>query len=162
MSLPFELFFEVDERVQASVLEFADPSTHDLADGDRIQVVELLSSAPHDGDEVRSLEDGEMFGDGLTSHRQAIGELTQRLAIAGKQRVEQCATAFVGEGTEHVFHATILGNHMVACQERRLRLRNLTDQSARSATTGSTRAARRAGIQLAATVARPKSSTIAK
>jgi hypothetical protein len=95
-----EFAFEFGESAQLPALVPADPARADLVDGDRVQVVELLASAPHDDDEVRRLQDVEVLRDRLTRDVLVGAEFAERLAVARVQAVEQRAAARVGKGTE--------------------------------------------------------------
>src|SRR5215472_6722403 len=75
----FKPFLEIGERSQTHAFILANPAIRDFVDGNRIEVVELLASAPDRGDEIRSLEDQEMFGDRLSGHVHLFAEFAQGL-----------------------------------------------------------------------------------
>ena len=90
------------QRVEARLLVFLDPTLVDLVDRDGIEEVQLFASAPLDRDEVRSLEELQMLGDGLSRHVQTTAQSAERLAILGVQPIEQFPTARVGQGFKNV------------------------------------------------------------
>ena len=103
-SWSFEFLLQIAECLQPAALVFADPPLIDIVNGDRIEVVELFAAAPDDCDEVGLLEDFEVLGDSLARHGEQRAKPSQRLPAALVQRIEQLASAGIGEGLEHVVH----------------------------------------------------------
>jgi hypothetical protein len=56
----FETAFEFRER-HSVALEFPNPTLRDLVNRHWIEVVQFFATAPHDGDEVRGFQDGEVL-----------------------------------------------------------------------------------------------------
>ena len=71
---------------------------------DRIEIVQLLPSPPHRGDEVGVLQDRQMLADRLARHIKARAEFVQRLAVVGAQPVEQFTPARIGQRLEDRVH----------------------------------------------------------
>src|SRR5260221_14362309 len=69
---------------------------------------------------MRLFKQEQVFRDRLARHGEVTRKLVQCLAVFREQNIEKTSAAFVGEGLEDRFHAeNIIGNQMVACQERK-------------------------------------------
>ncbi len=84
--------------------EFPDPAFADLVDRHRIEVVQLLAAAPHGGDEIGVLQNGQMLAHRLPGHIEPRAELVKRLAVVGAQPVEQFPAARIGQRLEYLIH----------------------------------------------------------
>jgi hypothetical protein len=115
MALPFELHFEGVQRLEAWLLEFPYPAEVHVVDRNGVEVVQLLSSLPLDGDEIRVFEQPEMLCHRLSRHVEARAQLGQRLAAAFVQTVKQHPAVGVGQGFEHFVNllhgGTLTGRH---------------------------------------------------
>jgi hypothetical protein len=78
--------------------ELAGPSIVDEADGHRVEVVALLATDASGREQAGFLEDPEMLHDPEARHRgQRLAQLTERLAIALEEPVEEDPPIAVGE-----------------------------------------------------------------
>ena len=82
------------------MLELFDPALVDLVQWHRVQVVELFSTSPNDGDEVCLLELLQVLCHGLACHVHVLAERDQRLAVFPIQQVEQTPAGRVGQRFE--------------------------------------------------------------
>ena len=81
----------------------------DEADGDRVEVVQLLAAGPAGDDEAGLLEHGEVLHHAEAGHLGQRGrKLAEALPVALEQPVEQGAPVGVGQGFEHLLHAAIM------------------------------------------------------
>ena len=98
-----------------------DPPIVDLADRNRIEVVDLRPAPPFGDDEVRLLEHPQVLHHSEPGHvGSQLTELCQRLAVAGAQRIEDHPAVPVGQRLEdrleRIVHTQFLGDHLVTCQ----------------------------------------------
>jgi hypothetical protein len=100
----FETFFQIAQRLKTMAFVFADPALGDLVDRHRIEVMQLLAPAPDDSDQIRRLQQQEMFGDRLPRHVEVRAQFAERLPVVFVQLVEQRAPAFVRQGFEYCIH----------------------------------------------------------
>jgi hypothetical protein len=100
IGFPFEGEFEVVERAETGLLEFADPADVDFVEGNGVEEVEFFASVTADGDEIGCFEEGEVLGDSLAGHLEAGAELAEGLAASLVEAVEELTAAGVGEGFE--------------------------------------------------------------
>ena len=118
----FEVLFQVTERLKAVAFIFADPALIDFMQRHRVEIMELLASAPDHRDEVRRLQQGQMLGYGLPGHIQVLAQPGQSLAIALVELIQQFPPAFIGQRFEYGVHlAEIICNLLVACQGGKFR-----------------------------------------
>lgn len=122
------------QRAQVLLFELAYPALGNPVQRNRIDEVQPLPPFARPRDEIRLLEDREVFGDRLTCHLQPLAQLPQRLAIPGVEPVQQRAAAAVGQGSKdrvvlHHRHTepigsisrSSIGNLLVPCQALRCR-----------------------------------------
>src|SRR5882757_9871474 len=89
----FETLFQIAQRLKAMAFVFANPALGDLVQRHWIKIMQLLAPAPDDGDQIRRLQQQEMFGDRLPRHVEVFTQLAKRLSVALVQLVEQLSTA---------------------------------------------------------------------
>src|SRR5882724_9063007 len=82
----------------------ANPTLVNLVQRRRIEVMQLFTSTPNDGDEVRPLQYGQMLGHCLPGDVEMFTQLSQGLPVARPQLVEQLSTASVSQSFEHLVH----------------------------------------------------------
>jgi hypothetical protein len=114
---------EVDHRCGPWLGELGDPPVVHLADGHRIEEVELLPALPARGHEVGVLQDREMLHHAEPGHLREFGaQRRQGAAVLGKEPVEQQPSVGVRERPEHRIHRRRVGHirmkrdRMVTCQ----------------------------------------------
>jgi hypothetical protein len=100
----FETPFQISERLKAMAFVFANTALGELVNRHWIEVMQLLAPAPDDGDQIRRLQQQEMFGDRLPRHVEVRAQLAKRPPVALVQLVEQLSTALVRQGFEHSIH----------------------------------------------------------
>ena len=88
----------------------------DEADRDRVEEVQLLPAPPPGDDEARFLELLQVLHHAEAGHREAGFERAQRLPVLPEQLVEQAPSGRIGQGPEHLVHATKIGDQLVTCQ----------------------------------------------
>ena len=71
---------------------------------DRVQVVELLSTASLRDDEVRFFENSEMLHDRLARYVVPLAEVAERLPVPCVEPVEEAATNGIGKRSEDTVH----------------------------------------------------------
>ena len=76
----------------------------DETDRDGVQEMEFLAAGAFGDDEVRGLEDPEVFHDAEPGHGEPSPEGIERLAVLFVERVEEFAPRGVGERFEHGVH----------------------------------------------------------
>ena len=79
----------------------------------------FLAAAPKMNDQVRSVEQPEMFAHRLAAHVQMLAKLAQGLAISVVQSVEQGSPASVGQGFENDIHKCAPFMQPNGCMSRR-------------------------------------------
>ena len=85
--------------------ELADPAVVDETDRHRVEEVALLAADALRRQESRILEDAQVLHDPEPRHRRQVpAQLTERLAIALEEPVEQHPPTGVGEGPEDRSH----------------------------------------------------------
>src|SRR5215470_19253667 len=105
MSLSFDAFLELVERLEAAPLELPDPAVVDLVNRNRVEVVELLAPAPRRRDEARVFEHVEVLRHGLPRHVHPVAELGQRETVAREHAIEQLPPPRIRERFEDLVHA---------------------------------------------------------
>jgi len=109
--------FQFTQRLQVVAFIFADPALVNLVQRHRIQVMQLLAPAPDRGDQVRGLQQGQMFSHRLPGHVQMRAELPQGLPIVLVQLIQQRAPALIRQCFEHcIHHATNMQPNGCICQ----------------------------------------------
>ena len=78
-----------------------------LVQRNRVQVVQLESSAPHAGDEIGGLEHREVLAHRLARHFEVLAQLAERLAVVLPQPVQQQPTARVRKRLEDHVHLVV-------------------------------------------------------
>src|SRR5450755_538969 len=91
----FETLFQTAQRLKAMAFVFANPALGDLVNRHWIEVMQLLAPAPDDRDQIRRLQQQEMFGDRLPRHVEIFAQFAERLPVALVQLLEQLSAAFV-------------------------------------------------------------------
>jgi hypothetical protein len=81
--------------------ELVDPALLQLADRDRVQVVELRPTRLVGRDEPGRLEDPQVLHDTEPRHRERALDLAEALARTLEERVEDRPTCWVGKRPEH-------------------------------------------------------------
>ena len=76
-----------------------DPPIGDLLDRDRVEVAERAAAVPTRDDQVRTLEDAQVFHDGEARDAEAGAERARR-PWAGPEQVQEAPAGRVGEGGE--------------------------------------------------------------
>ena len=66
--------------------------------------MEFLATLPDGGDELCGFENGEMFGNSLSSHGEMGAQCAQSLSVLCMKPVEQFASTLIGEGFEDEVH----------------------------------------------------------
>lgn len=66
--------------------------------------MELLAAAPNSGDEIRVLQNLQMFADGLARHIESLAQIGEPLTIFPPQLIQQLSPAFVRKRLENVVH----------------------------------------------------------
>src|SRR5262249_61675003 len=64
----FETFFQIAQRLKTMAFVFANPTLVDLMQRHWIEIMQLLTSAPHDRDEVCLFQQDQMLGHRLAGH----------------------------------------------------------------------------------------------
>ena len=82
-------------------LVFSNPTLVDLLNRHGIQVMEFPSSMPDDNDELRLLQQCQVFGDRLTRHVQVLAQFVQRQATLLMKPVKQISAARIGKRFEN-------------------------------------------------------------
>src|ERR1035438_6001653 len=100
----FGTFFQIAQRLEAMAFVFANPALGDLVNRHWIEVMQLLSPAPDDGDQIRRLQQQEMLRDRLPRHVEVRAQFAERLPVALVQLIEQLTAALVRQGFEHCIH----------------------------------------------------------
>src|SRR5438270_3699479 len=95
------MLLECGQCAQASLLKLADPALRNVVERHRIEEMELLAPCALPGDQVRFVQDRQVFRDRLPRHVQSPTELAQCLPVAGMQTVQQFAATGVGESAKH-------------------------------------------------------------
>ena len=84
-------------------------------DGNWVQVMQLFPSASDGRHQLCLFQDRQMPGNRLSAHFHPLAKLAQGLSGLGLKPIQQCPTAGIRQGLEHVIHDLIC-NHMVAYQ----------------------------------------------
>jgi len=100
----FETLFQITQRLKAMAFVFANPALGDLVDRHWIEVMQLFAPAPGDGDQIRRLEQPEVFGHRLSRHVKVPAQFPECLPVVPVQLIEQLSPAFVRQGFEHCIH----------------------------------------------------------
>jgi hypothetical protein len=95
--LVFQLFLKIVESVQAQTLVLADPSFCDLVNGNGIEIVQFVPSAPDWRHQIGPFQDAKMFAHGLPCHLEANAQFGQALTILFKKPIQQRATVGVSQ-----------------------------------------------------------------
>src|ERR1017187_3011987 len=119
----FETLFQIAQRLETMAFVFANPALGDLVDRHRIEVMQLLAPAPDHDDQMRRLEQQEVFGDRLPRHVEVRAKVAKRLPVAPMQLVEQLSPAFVSQGFEDCIH------HAPQYATKRLHVKRQTKKS---------------------------------
>ncbi len=80
--------------------------------------MQLLTSAPDGGDEIRRFQNDEVLGDCLTCHVEELAELTESLPIVLVQRIEKLAATRIGQRFEHVIHDDRENRQLNGCMSK--------------------------------------------
>ena len=109
-----DVLTQTDHRRDGRLGVLGDPALLDLADRDRVEVVQLRPPHLLGDDEPGPFEHGEVLhhaepGD----RREHLAQLAERLPVAGEQGVEQLAPPGVGEGLEHVVVISSDAEHLM-------------------------------------------------
>ncbi len=102
----FEIPFQIAQHLKVIALIFGNPTLVDLVQGHWIEVMQLLASAPLDGNEIRRLQKHQMFGHCLSRHGEMLTKVPERLPAARAQFIEQLASAGISQGFENFIHVT--------------------------------------------------------
>ena len=73
-------------------------------DGGRVEVVQLLASAPHHRDQVGRLEQREVLRHRLSRHGELLAQVRERQAALAVQAIEQLAPGAIGQRFEDPVH----------------------------------------------------------
>jgi hypothetical protein len=76
----------------------------DEPDGDGVEEVDLLATAPPGDHEARLLELPEVLHHAEARHREVLLQGAEGLAVLAEQLVEQPAPGRVGQSLEHLVH----------------------------------------------------------
>ena len=109
---------ELRERPQLMALELADPAFIHLLDGDRVEVMQLVTSTPNCRQQIAGLQQQQVLRHRLARHVQMLAEFPESLAIALMQQIQQAPAVRIGERLNTSFTAILICNHTVACQAR--------------------------------------------
>ena len=113
------------ERLQAVVLVLADPAFGNFVNRHGVEVMQLFAPAPDRDDEVRLLQQGEVFGHGLPGHVEVRAQLAQGLAAFEIKSVEQFSPARIRECFEYFVHGRKEYMQLSGCMARRFLERSL-------------------------------------
>jgi len=94
----------------------ADPPLVDLVDRHRIEVVQLLATAPNRDHQVRVFEQRKVLANRLASHGKACTKATERLTVFTVESVEENPARRVGESLKDLVHELTICSQMAACQ----------------------------------------------
>src|SRR5437868_6697319 len=100
--------------------------------------MQLLASMPNHGDQVGGFQQSQMLGDPLPGHIQIFTQLTQGLAIAFVQLVQQFPPIFIRQRFEYYIHGWEHATNWLHMQEENYKKRRQASQ--RSALFASDRA----------------------
>ena len=89
------------QRAKAPLFELVDPALGDLADRDRIQVVQLFPPPPDRHHQIGLFQERQVLGGTLPRHVDVLAQLAQGLAVVLAQPVEHPPAARIGKGLEH-------------------------------------------------------------
>ena len=100
---------EVAQCAEPAALELADPALVDFVQGYGVQVMELFTTLPDDGDEVCVLELLQVLRHRLASHVHVPTECRERLAILPMKQVEETSAGRVSERLEDLVEVQCRG-----------------------------------------------------
>jgi hypothetical protein len=66
--------------------------------------MQLLATAPDDGNEIRRFQQQKMLGYRLPGHVEVFTQFAERLPVVLVQPIEQFSTTFVSQCFEHCIH----------------------------------------------------------
>ena len=105
-----EAGFQLAQRLEAMTFIFAEPAFGEFVQGCGIEVMQFFAPAPDRGDQIRRLEQGQMFGHRLAGHVEMPAQCANVLPVIRQQLIEQLPAAFIGQrfeqGIQHAKHAT--------------------------------------------------------
>ena len=115
----FQSLLEVAQRIEAVAVELLDPARVNLVQRHRVQVVELFSTLPNDGHEVRFLQLLQVLRHALACHVQVLTECRECLAVLPVQQVKQTPAARVSQRFEyfvdvHIIRYSIEVHHRIS------------------------------------------------
>jgi hypothetical protein len=85
---------------------FRSPALEDFADGNGVEVVQLLAAVAPRDHEAPALEHAQVLHGAEAGHAAVAAELGERLAVALEQLVEQATAVPIGERLEDPIHVT--------------------------------------------------------
>jgi len=101
MRVSFRQLLEVTQSIQVMTLVFCDPAFVYFMDGDRVEIMKLLTPSSYRGNQVGVFKPRQMLSNRLTGHIQARTELSECLAVLRAQGIQQAPPGRVSESLEH-------------------------------------------------------------
>lgn len=98
---------QIIERTETGSFVLVNPALRNLLKRSRIQIMELLPSAPERNNQVGSDQEIKVFADALAGHVEMATKFVQGLAVVTVKVIQQGAAAGIGQGFKNIVHLRI-------------------------------------------------------